>query len=105
MQVVDNAFHAMAFSKKYFTAKTSMLLDKNLFEGLDNTVHLSAGGETPMLHSHRDAFEKFMHDKARGEKARSLIHETLLKTREQCCLLYTSPSPRDGLLSRMPSSA
>ena len=23
----------------------------------------------------------------------------------RCCLLYTSPSPRDGLLSRMPSSA
>ena len=23
----------------------------------------------------------------------------------QICLLYTSPSPRDGLLSRMPSSA
>ena len=23
----------------------------------------------------------------------------------QHCLLYTSPSPRDGLLSRMPSSA
>ena len=25
--------------------------------------------------------------------------------RENNCLLYTSPSPRDGLLSRMPSSA
>ena len=25
--------------------------------------------------------------------------------REYLCLLYTSPSPRDGLLSRMPSSA
>ena len=25
--------------------------------------------------------------------------------RELLCLLYTSPSPRDGLLSRMPSSA
>ena len=25
--------------------------------------------------------------------------------RLKCCLLYTSPSPRDGLLSRMPSSA
>ena len=25
--------------------------------------------------------------------------------RASCCLLYTSPSPRDGLLSRMPSSA
>ena len=27
------------------------------------------------------------------------------KETPQCCLLYTSPSPRDGLLSRMPSSA
>ena len=25
--------------------------------------------------------------------------------RDSICLLYTSPSPRDGLLSRMPSSA
>ena len=25
--------------------------------------------------------------------------------RHDACLLYTSPSPRDGLLSRMPSSA
>ena len=24
---------------------------------------------------------------------------------KETCLLYTSPSPRDGLLSRMPSSA
>ena len=24
---------------------------------------------------------------------------------DYCCLLYASPSPRDGLLSRMPSSA
>ena len=24
---------------------------------------------------------------------------------DKACLLYTSPSPRDGLLSRMPSSA
>ena len=27
------------------------------------------------------------------------------RLRAPCCLLYTSPSPRDGLLSRMPSSA
>ena len=25
--------------------------------------------------------------------------------KDRACLLYTSPSPRDGLLSRMPSSA
>ena len=33
---------------------------------------------------------------------------TLLRrglSRDTICLLYTSPSPRDGLLSRMPSSA
>ena len=30
----------------------------------------------------------------------------ITKFAELCyCLLYTSPSPRDGLLSRMPSSA
>ena len=29
----------------------------------------------------------------------------LSKTELIICLLYTSPSPRDGLLSRMPSSA
>ena len=30
---------------------------------------------------------------------------TLEDVVEHSCLLYTSPSPRDGLLSRMPSSA
>ena len=29
----------------------------------------------------------------------------IASTEEVDCLLYTSPSPRDGLLSRMPSSA
>ena len=31
--------------------------------------------------------------------------EVLLDIGYKTCLLYTSPSPRDGLLSRMPSSA
>ena len=39
---------------------------------------------------------------------RSIIHKEVLRKIEDnaySCLLYTSPSPRDGLLSRMPSSA
>src|SRR5664279_5180818 len=32
-------------------------------------------------------------------------HQTGARQRQEDCLLYTSPSPRDGLLSRMPSSA
>ena len=31
--------------------------------------------------------------------------QLMLTTEVENCLLYTSPSPRDGLLSRMPSSA
>ena len=31
--------------------------------------------------------------------------ETRWFRHDKTCLLYTSPSPRDGLLSRMPSSA
>ena len=36
---------------------------------------------------------------------RSMDSEAVLIDEETACLLYTSPSPRDGLLSRMPSSA
>ena len=32
-------------------------------------------------------------------------NQKVLLAKPQTCLLYTSPSPRDGLLSRMPSSA
>ena len=39
-------------------------------------------------------------------KALSLIKKHIdLKKSYYCCLLYTSPSPRDDELSRMPSSA
>ena len=33
------------------------------------------------------------------------IEQTKIEPGDMICLLYTSPSPRDGLLSRMPSSA
>ena len=35
----------------------------------------------------------------------SSIENVLPLVKKYGCLLYTSPSPRDGLLSRMPSSA
>ena len=37
--------------------------------------------------------------------ARNLSEKTRVECETDICLLYTSPSPRDGLLSRMPSSA
>ena len=33
------------------------------------------------------------------------INGKVIERTKETCLLYTSPSPRDGLLSRMPSSA
>ena len=33
------------------------------------------------------------------------LSQAMVRDRYSGCLLYTSPSPRDGLLSRMPSSA
>ena len=35
----------------------------------------------------------------------SLVEAVIREVREETCLLYTSPSPRDATLSRMPSSA
>ena len=35
----------------------------------------------------------------------TVMHPAQLEMMPDFCLLYTSPSPRDGLLSRMPSSA
>ena len=42
-------------------------------------------------------------DLSRADLARAI--DGAEAAQKKCCLLYTSPSPRDGLLSRMPSSA
>ena len=39
------------------------------------------------------------------KRGRKRTAESIQKRLDKICLLYTSPSPRDGLLSRMPSSA
>ena len=44
-----------------------------------------------------------------SEKKKRILQENIKRVKKlnklRNCLLYTSPSPRDGLLSRMPSSA
>ena len=40
-----------------------------------------------------------------GHSAKYIFSGARLYQAANTCLLYTSPSPRDGLLSRMPSSA
>ena len=43
--------------------------------------------------------------KPKREETPQVNKEAYLAKQKYSCLLYTSPSPRDGLLSRMPSSA
>ena len=46
------------------------------------------------------------HDAHTWDASRDVIARRVAeKTQAECCLLYTSPSPRDATLSRMPSSA
>ena len=44
-------------------------------------------------------------DKVLEDNGRAHLSKEVYKAWDWICLLYTSPSPRDGLLSRMPSSA
>ena len=62
-------------------------------------VHKEFGGVVPELAA-RSHIEKidWIVEKAIDESGKKI-------TDIDACLLYTSPSPRDGLLSRMPSSA
>ena len=43
-----------------------MIAPKSDFIGLDGVVHLATGGQPPLLNSHRQAFETYARDKARG---------------------------------------
>ena len=64
--------------------------------------------ETPDLEKAIAYYEKFMGlIVAEREKDRAFLASKVgpLAIQLNNCLLYTSPSPRDGLLSRMPSSA
>ena len=45
------------------------------------------------------------HAAAQAANDRAALARAARDLRYWTCLLYTSPSPRDGLLSRMPSSA
>ena len=64
------------------------------FVGVDsNRIVVTAGGD--------DAIDRVMRDSIDGDRKKIVCHQPSF----EICLLYTSPSPRDATLSRMPSSA
>ena len=94
------------------TNNTLPILDYFLFEISKNLLKVTASDLESTLSA--DIEIESNNDKVIAVPAKLLI-DTLKTFPEQpltfnilennTCLLYTSPSPRDGLLSRMPSSA
>ncbi|MEZ4711888.1 MAG: aminotransferase class V-fold PLP-dependent enzyme [Caldilineaceae bacterium] len=76
-----------------------MLIAKDEFIGLENVAHLCAGGETPMLKSHRDAVERFFQDKVLGEVGRLRFEETAQRARQQVAQLFGVASDEIAFLS------
>ena len=68
------------------------LIPKSAFIGLENMVHMAAGGQTPMLKSHEQAVSRFMADKAMAEKGSLRMDETVNRCKEKAGkLLGVSP--------------
>ena len=60
------------------------------------------------IHERGSSIEHNANEREHGDKGCELQGGMLVvhdRGVDDACLLYTSPSPRDGLLSRMPSSA
>ena len=83
-------------SKRYKSLKQDLtILAAELMQNPDMGTDLGNG-----LHKVRMSIAS----KGKGKRSGARVI-TLIATLSKDCLLYTSPSPRAGLLSRMPSSA
>ena len=80
-----------AVVKKEFTPPVPRLEDKEK-EDVDNDYKYSRENYYNLIERGQDAIQGILDIANESQHPRA-------------CLLYTSPSPRDGLLSRMPSSA
>ena len=71
----------------------------------ENANELDSSGETEVIPFPRHREECDLTGLIRDVVRMRAPYENVCEACERDCLLYTSPSPRDGLLSRMPSSA
>ena len=114
------------FMESTFVPPTTYLQyikDQNMWEGWEhaecpalahfgnNTFVFYAQTDSDYSLNEHDDINIFMDELRNGIFDKSIItrssnnDQLILQLFPRYCLLYTSPSPRDGLLSRMPSSA
>src|SRR5680860_1255929 len=108
-QIADEARHVAFFNRFY--EEGGVLESDNLKDRLEETsAHLNENFGVlfdEMLKSRVDRLATEPEDLETLVEAITLYHMVIegMLALTGHCLLYTSPSPRDGLLSRMPSSA
>ena len=108
---VDDRLHAMSIKQLRWLLRDLGALDelpKGVALEKSDVIALAA----PILREEekkkRDALNSqriWLALKVAGMLLVALVFGEPILAATQSCLLYTSPSPRDGLLSRMPSSA
>ena len=77
---------------------------ERLFSGYKYS-HVMMRMDTAISTKTLTAIEEEMKETELTESNRYFLHAVIAEARGRICLLYTSPSPRDATLSRMPSSA
>ena len=101
MDIDDNYSETEVVSEKIPTKGPKIFTDEEIKKNCDN---LGTIGQRDILVTLRNIeFYKLRYLKTDKEAQR--IAEWLSDSKYIICLLYTSPSPRDATLSRMPSSA
>ena len=72
---------------------------RRIWRVLENEIHARGWWRIPHAERQQNPIFTFLRPQPRG------VNGFRERIQNYVCLLYTSPSPRDGLLSRMPSSA
>lgn len=79
-----------------------MLIAKDQFIGLENVIHLAAGGESPALKSHQQAVARFLADKGLGEVGRERLAAVYTRAKEKAGRLLGVPA---GQIAFLPSAS
>ena len=97
----------MAKSKDYVISETGEFPAQYKVLHLDEDgIYRPVFGPDPDLEDAERKCAEMNGERARNDKGQLVADDpSTPDVNEAYCLLYTSPSPRDGLLSRMPSSA
>ena len=100
---INYIFHATPHKKNYIVNYVYNVKINLFILTLFLTINLSCVENTITIHILPDG-QTFLQIVSTGDST-DIIDGDFEHPMYEDCLLYTSPSPRDGLLSRMPSSA